>query len=116
MKKKEKRGRERTRLTLQLDVFDSNTEKIIGQLIDITNEGVRLLCDGQLQPDSICRLRIDFPSENENREVNIFEAKCVCCNIDNNINLHHAGLQFMNINSESSNFIRGIIQKYSENI
>ena len=115
MIKKEKRGLERTHLTLQLNVLNSDTEEIMGQIENITHEGIRLLCDRQIEPGAAYTLKIELPVEDFQENINPIEAKCIWCNIDDNINLYHAGLQFKYFDAGNDNIVRQLIEKYAAN-
>mgnify|MGYP000876404845 CR=1 FL=1 len=57
----DRRERRRRHLLLYLDVLDEDTGKILGQLGDITPEGLLILAPGPLPLDSERTVRVKFP-------------------------------------------------------
>ncbi len=113
MTDKEKRALERIRLTITLPVLDREAEKIIGELEDITTEGVRLICNDELQAGEVYELAMELPPDFDEGRTISFIARCVWCNINDTINLYHAGLQFEKKDTGSDMTIGRLIERYS---
>lgn len=59
----ERRRLERKYLVIYSRVFDRKSGKVIGYLSDLTTEGVMIIGEQKLTPDSVMDLRIDLPDD-----------------------------------------------------
>ena len=73
----ERRKLKRKHLFEYFDVLDSTSEKLFGKLVDVTQEGIRIiLCPKPIEKGSFYRLKIRVPNEFKIPDIQI-EATCV---------------------------------------
>ena len=71
----ENRKHRRSHTNAFLGVYDRSTEELLGRLVDMTTEGLRLLSQDSMESDAIYQFRMDLPiAINGNREI-VFDAK-----------------------------------------
>ena len=90
----ERRELKRRHLIYYLRVFDRNTDKIIGHLVDITTEGLMLISEGPLETDAIFELRMDLPSEIEGVRKMDCLAHSRWCRKDDNPDFFNTGFSY----------------------
>ena len=64
----EKRRLKRWYLVMYLRVYDRDTNELLGHIVDINKEGMRLVNDKPLPVNQIYRLRVDVPKEGAPRQ------------------------------------------------
>lgn len=104
---------ERKRLIFYLKVFGEKTNRLIGDLVDITTEGIRLIGNRPIKTEITYKLRMDLPREiNGKREI-IFNARSRWCEKDDRTDFYNTGFQLMSISPGDVNRIENLIQEYS---
>lgn len=93
----EKRKLKRRHLIYYLRVFDGNTNILVGHMVDITQEGIRLISEHPVDIDKICTLKMVLPSEILGRKQLQFEALCVRCQKDINPDFYDIAFQLLKV-------------------
>ena len=99
----EARRQNRKRPVNYLEVYDRGNGKFMGNVIDMTNRGVRLHGERELIPDHTYTLKLVPAKFLEKREEIEFDAVCRWCNPCTGTLLkgsYGAGLEFVNLNVE----------------
>lgn len=109
----DKRREKRKQLIYYLRVVDRNTDKLFGQLVDITTEGMKLVSEKPVEPDTTYELKMLLPEEIENRKEVYFEANCQWCKRDVNPNFYSIGFEFIRISTQDINIIKNLIYDFS---
>lgn len=74
---REKRKLKRKHLFEYFDVVDSASGKLFGKLVDVTDEGVKvILCPKSVEPGSVFLLKICIPKELKIPDIQI-QANCI---------------------------------------
>ena len=63
-----KRQLKRWYLVMYLRVFDEDTGELLGHIVDINKEGIRLVSDKFIPPNQTFRLWVDVPKESAPRQ------------------------------------------------
>ena len=71
------RSKLRRRTDSFLGVYDRTSEKLVGRLVDMTTEGVKLLSVTSLEVDAEFQFRMDLPIEMNGSKEIVFDAKNV---------------------------------------
>ncbi len=71
---------------------------MIGRIIDIHTEGMRLVSEKPLDPNQQFNLRIDLPRAVDGGEFIDLEARAVWCDLDKNPDFYDTGFTFTRIN------------------
>ena len=108
-----KRNRKRVHLVYYLLVFDGHTDKLAGNLVDITPEGMKLMSNTPHPLDTSYQLRVELPPEvaGNGKQISV-NAKCVWCQEKLYSNSFGAGFQFEEISPENVERINNLINNY----
>ncbi len=110
--KRNLRSIERRYLVFYLRVFDGQSNKILGHLVDISEQGIMLLSDSPIQINQDYRLRMRLPTELKERNEVIFTATCKWCKNDSNPDFYRAGFQMHDLDSYPKKLITKLIHDF----
>lgn len=102
---------ERIQLKFYLRVFDRNTDRVAGELADITTKGIRLVSKDPFQVDVISEFWMEMPSEINEFDQIVFDAKSAWCKKDDDTHLFSTGFQLQNVDQENIDKITQLIDK-----
>jgi hypothetical protein len=106
----DKRRLKRRHLIFYLRIYDTQTNKLLGYLVDITPDGILLMSEHKIETGKLFKLRMDFPSEYSDVQEIEFEAESVWANTDVNPDFHDTGFRIHNISIEERQIIEDIIE------
>ncbi len=109
----EKRKLKRRHLIYYLSVYDRNTEELVGQLVDITTEGIMLTSEKPMEPGVDLALKMNLPEEINGNNHITFDAKSLWCKKDVNPNFFAIGLEFIDISRREIRIIENLIYEFS---
>ena len=109
----EKRRAKRRHLIYYLKVYDRSNDTLIGQVGDITTEGLMLVTEGPMASNLFFQLRLLLPDEIEGKHEISFDAKTMWCKKDINPKFFNVGLKLINIEAKHLEIIRNLIYDYS---
>ncbi len=121
-----RRGKERHHLVHFLRIFDRDTGEEIGNMVNITLEGLRLVGQAPIDKGASHRLRMDFPQEFIGKEyadrLEIFmgrghvefDGTCKWCDVDINPELYAIGFQLQNISKDDKRVLEELIEFYRD--
>ena len=108
----EQRKHDRKYLIYYLRVFDRNTEELLGNLVDITTEGLMLISESPIETDMIFELKMDLPEEIRGSRQIVFDAQSRWCKNDVNPDFYDTGFLLSNISSNDISIIESLIQDF----
>ena len=100
----------RKKLIYYLQVFDRNTNKLAGRLLDITTEGIMLISDNPIQTDNLFQFRMVLPKELGKGPEISFDVKSIWSKRDNNPDLYDTGFQLVNVSENDIEIIESLIK------
>lgn len=109
----DKRKAKRRHIIYYLRVYDQNTSQLIGQLVDITTSGIKLISEREFEKDAVMKLRMELPEEIDHKKEIVFDALTLWCRRDVNPNFHSIGCEFVKIEPEDVNIIKSLIYEYA---
>ena len=110
----ERRKIPRNHLVHYLRLFDRNTNEVLGNMVDISVSGIRLISEGPVLLDKLLEIRMDFPEEIQGKHWLTFDAVCVWCRIDQSPNLYLSGCEFKRISEEDLAILNYLIHLYQD--
>lgn len=112
---KERRKYSRIHLIHYLTIFDFETNKLIGNLVDITPEGIMMISENPIAPGEVRHFRMNLPDDflEETRSIE-FDALSVWQNVDINPDLFAIGFNLSNIAPEDVKRIKNLIDEYRD--
>jgi hypothetical protein len=103
----------RRHLIYYLRVFEQESDRLVGNLVDITPEGIMLVSDAELDPGREYELRMDLPTDVYNNGRLLFKAVCIWSKNDINPEFYDSGFRLLDVNPEAELCIKHLIRLYS---
>lgn len=110
----ERRRIERVHLIHYLRMFDRNDGALVGNLVDITEEGVQFVSEKPFIKDTRLPVRMDFPEEFMGKTYLEFDMEIKWSIVDQNPDLYANGCRLVNITSEEVGVIEALIAMYRD--
>jgi hypothetical protein len=108
----EKRKHRRTGLLYYLKVYDLDTAKYLGHLVDISSGGFKMLSNFPLATGQDLHLQVHLPEIVCGYETFTVKAKPCWCKRDLNPDYFATGFKFIALSTEGIKIIRALIQLY----
>jgi c-di-GMP-binding flagellar brake protein YcgR len=110
----EKRRFTRTHSIYYLKIFKHEDGSLLGQLVDISEGGVMLICEEKQPVGDRFKVSMIFPedTEGETKEVE-FELECRWCQKDFNPSFYAAGFKFVDPDEALLGSIHELVDAYS---
>lgn len=107
------RNQPRHMLNVYLEVRDAETGDDVGRVVDLTTEGMRVVCNTELCVDREYHLLINADIGPEVREQLRLDAVCRWCGPDTNPDLIAAGLSFESLRPRQQTMLARVIRQFS---
>jgi hypothetical protein len=108
----EKRKLKRRHLLYYARIFDAQTHALLGNLVDITPEGVMLVSDKPLPTGKPFRLSVELSEDIANRQFLELEATSVWCQPDVDPSFFATGFELSTLAAPEHEIIQRIIENY----
>lgn len=108
----EERRAQREIINRYLKVFDEESNRFIGYLVDITPNGAMLQSNEPIAPDTPYRLRVELPEQIEGSRHITVGARSVWDKKETNALFYHTGFQFEEAEAEKARIER-LMESYS---
>lgn len=92
-------------------VYERSTGELIGHVIDITPEGIKLISEQPISINTHFHFRIDLPDEIMGREYMFFEAVSIWCTEDVNPDFYNTGFRVGNMEAQDIVFLNRMIDE-----
>jgi hypothetical protein len=102
----------RNKCKVYFRVVNEETGELIGHLVDITIQGLRVICEKPVHPDAIFHLRLILPVEVEGAREFTLSAMSRWCSQDNVSGFYNAGFEFRNVSLKTTKIIEGVIKSF----
>lgn len=106
------RRAEREVINRYLRVFDQETEKFLGYLVDITPGGAMLQSREAIDPDTRFKLRVELPDGFAEGNEIVVEAESVWDKKEENALFHHTGFEFIEIPPAEAEKVKRLMESY----
>jgi len=113
---KEHRIEQRSFLTFYLEVFDNQSDLPMGQLYDLTIEGIMIIGDDPIFQSIEYELRIELKDEIDGKNHIILLAESARCTEDKNIAKYRTGYKFTQIDKKDIKVIDYLITQFGYQI
>ena len=109
----EQRKLERRNFILNIEVLDISKNESIGDLGDITTEGLMVVSDEPLAENRSSDFKIELPEEAEEQMEIYFEAVSIRCQKTIHENIYITGFKIKSIDEENRRKIEYLIEEYA---
>jgi hypothetical protein len=110
----EKRKFNRIHLIHYLRVFDRKTNELLGNLVDLTAEGLQLICEQPMEKGRLLELRMEFPEEVDGERQVHLNAEAVWCDHELDPDLFSVGCKLLPVTPTQVTIIRDLIDNYQD--
>lgn len=108
------RRQERTRLIYHLRVFDAKTETLLGQLVDITPDGLMVIGEHPIRLDRTFSLRMDLPHNVMDERHLTFSAESKWCRLDSTGEFYSMGFRLSRISAKGLGVVDRLVRDFYE--
>lgn len=106
------RSIKRRHLFFYLQVTDTETNKLIGYVVDITSRGLKIVSEQELAINQQFSLKMNLPDEiGKMRELH-FKAKAVWCGPDVNSDFFAVGLELVDPDDDMVSIVEEMVNEY----
>jgi len=109
----DRRNRERKRPKGHLVICDRQTDAVIGQVVDLSEQGVKLYSKQPVFPEYVQQCRMALPGEFLGKTELEFGLVGKWYKTDDDTGLHHAGYEFEGMTPENLEVIRLLMKSWS---
>lgn len=110
----ERRKIERVHLIHYLRMFDRKDGSLVGNLVDITGEGIQFISEKPFVKDTLVPVRMDFPEEFMDRTFLEFDLQIKWSIVDQNPDLFANGCSLINASPKIVQIIQALIETYRD--
>jgi hypothetical protein len=107
----EQRHMKRRHLIYYLRVMDSDTDKLVGFLVDINTKGLMVMSEHPIPLGKNFHLKILRTTETDENQYLFFDAKSRWCDRSVNSEFYDTGFELMNVKLDDFAEIEGIIDE-----
>lgn len=111
----ESRALERRHLIYYLEVHDDATGKLLGHLVDITTEGIKLVGKAPVEKGKTFRLRMQLPEDYFDEKILRFEAKSLWSTNDVNPDFYDTGFSVVGMDKRAKDIVAGLVGQFGFN-
>jgi PilZ domain len=109
----ERRGRDRKDFSYYMQLFNHDTQELVGHLTDISSEGFKLDSLNPIPLNKDFRFRMDLTSEVATKPYMVFVARSKWCKVDPlDPFCYNVGFQLINISPSENKTFNRMIEKY----
>lgn len=110
---KKRRAQERRELNNPITVQDIINDRPIGELVNISANGLMLICDEQIETNSIFQFSMTLPKEINGQSRLDIGVDCLWCRKVDNFNRYWAGFQIIDAADDTQAVIELLIENYT---
>jgi hypothetical protein len=109
----EKRKHKRVNLIYYLEIYDNRTDKHLGNLVDITPEGLMMISEEKMEDGAEFHLRILLPESSYGKKSISFKANSCWTKRDVNPTFFASGYQIVDIGPIETRTITSLIDNFA---
>ena len=109
----EHRKLKRWHVIYYLRIFDQDTGSLLGHLVDVTTEGMKMVSERAIPVHEDWRLKMDVPLEGETGQEVLFQARSMWSGKDTNPDFYATGFQIANPEPGTIQVIQSMIDGLS---
>lgn len=108
----DKRKLKRWYLVMYLRVYEQGAQELLGHIVDINKEGLRLVSDKPIPLNRTFQLWLDVPKENSAHQRIFLEAESLWCGRDVNPDFYDTGFRVLNIGASALLQLQLLIEEF----
>lgn len=108
----ERRKSQRRHLIYYLKLFDIEEDAFLGNLVDITTDGLMMVSEKYLETNEHYHLMLVLPKQVLDKRTIDFHVRCLWCQQDVNPDLFASGFKFTQITEEDKHVIEVLVCRH----
>lgn len=108
----ERRKTQRRYILYYMRVYDAETRQQIGNLVDITPEGIMIVSEEDIPEGQTMRLQVEITEDVARKPSMEFTARSKWCQDDINPQMKNIGFEILDLAPDDAEIIQHIIAKY----
>jgi len=109
----QRRSRDRKHLNQTIDVTDVINQRKLGELVNLSIGGMMIMCDGELETNSIFQLAMTLPAPINGLTELQLGVDCLWCRHVDNFRRYWAGFQIIDASEDTLACIRELLETYA---
>lgn len=109
----ENRKMKRWHVIYYLRIFEQDSGSLLGHLVDITTEGMKMVSEETIPSKKDFRLKMEVPLEGEKTEEVLFNARSLWSKKDTNPDFYATGFHLENLSRDTIKVIQELIADLS---
>ncbi|HIJ89452.1 MAG: PilZ domain-containing protein [Desulfobulbaceae bacterium] len=109
------RALKRRHLVYYLEVYDDETNELLGHLVDLTTSGLKLVSKQRIPTNRDYKLRMMLPEGYFSQKDLYFEAHSMWTSNDINPDFYDTGFSAPKLDADAKEIIRGLVRQISFN-
>jgi hypothetical protein len=110
----EKRKFDRIHLIHYLRLFNRKTGELVGNLVDLTEEGLQLISETPIEPGRILEIRMEFPEDVDGQQEMHINAETIWCDHQLDPDLFSVGCKLLPVTPTQVGIIQDLINNYQD--
>jgi hypothetical protein len=107
---KDSRKHRRMHVVSYLKLTESDTDRAMGRIVDITRKGMRLQGREPIEPNTTRKFEMSLPPRQGSSESVVFDANVIWCNATPKTGLYDVGIQLRQTSPHVSDTIQKIVE------
>lgn len=109
----EKRKHPRKIASRHIGLYENESQRLIGCLIDLNICGMRIMCEDTMDIGKTKRFTIALPAEFNNQKELRLTTKIIWCNVSSDPRFYSIGFQFTNASEEVNDILHQLLESDS---
>ncbi len=103
---------ERAHLIYFLRVFDAMSGDLLGQMVDLTSDGIMVIGESAIIPRQKYRLRMDLPRNVAIGQHLTLDVQCKWCRRDPSADFYSMGFHILDMSPQAHQIVDQLVQKF----
>jgi hypothetical protein len=108
----ERRTRKRRYVMFYSRVYDRDTGEVLGQLVDLTTDGIMIISDKYIASDIVFHLQLELPEDISPRQFLRFDAQSVWCRQDIVPRFFDSGFKLIDVPEQDVAILERMVDTY----
>ena len=108
----ERRNIKRRYLMYFLRIFDKKQDRFIGNLVDITTDGIMVMSENPIETNTVFQLKMYLPEKIKGKEEISFDARSIRSNKETRPAFYFTGFQYQKVDPDDAEIIKNLIDNF----
>ncbi len=109
----ERRQKKRETASGYYTVFDTQTDKPLGKVVNLSEEGIMLISEWPVETSQLFHCRMALPEKVLDRRLVVFDAECKWCRMNETAGVYECGYYFQEISAKDQEVIKLLLKAWT---